>query len=94
MRDCKRVAPPEDTRRNILTFSCVSLGLCFREYIVFPQCKVGKLSIIVGVGVGVLAQRGLMGDIGMDILVAAGTFLGSSQELGADPGFFLGGVYH
>ena len=53
------------------------------------QCK---LSIIVGVGVGVLAQRGLMGDIGMDILVAAGTFLGSSQELGA--GFFLGGVYH
>ena len=55
------------------------------------QCK---LSIIVGVGVGVLAQRGLMGDIGMDILVAAGTFVGRSQELGADPGFFLGGVYH
>ena len=53
------------------------------------QCK---LSIIVDVGV--LAQRGLMGDIGMDILVAAGTFVGRSQELGADPGFFLGGVYH
>lgn len=50
------------------------------------QCK---LSIIVGVGV--LGQRGLMGDIGMDILVAAGTFVGRSQELGADPGFFLGG---
>jgi len=45
-------------------------------------------------GGGCACAKGTYGDVGLEILVAAGTFVGRSQELGADPGYFFGGVYN